>query len=119
MKKLFSFLILSLFIGQVQAAANYLQAPAPHQHSALTPVTISVTSTSALAVAANLARTGLVCVNVGQANISLGFGGTAVNNYGVTLLPGVAFSMDDYLFTTALMNAVSPTTSTLSCQEYQ
>lgn len=82
-------------------------------------VTIPVTSTSALGIAANPLRTGLVCVNVGQANVSLGFGNTAINNYGITLIPGVAFSMDDYLFTTAAMNAVSPTSSTLSCQEYQ
>lgn len=115
-------LIATLLLFSVAAvgAPQYLVPPNPMQHLALAPITISVTGSSAQGIAVNSNRTGLACVNVGGANVSLAWGSnTAQNNYGITLAPGIAFVMDDYIFTTAAMNVISPTSSTLSCQEYQ
>lgn len=110
------FVLLLFFICSNSFAS---QAPNPVQHTPAAPITISVTNASAQAIASNGNRTGLVCNNVGTTNISIAWGGNAaVNSYGITLAPGIYFWMDDYLFTTASMNVISPTSGTLSCQEY-
>lgn len=86
--------------------------------TASSPTSAAVANTSGLVVAANASRKGLVIVNVGSANVSLGFGSAAVANSGVTLTPNGVYEMDDYLFTTAAVNAISPTSSTVAIQEY-
>lgn len=113
-------LLAVLFALPTPSRAGYLVQASPAQHAPLAPITISVTSTSAQGITVNPNRTGLACVNVGTANVSIAWGSnTAVVNYGVTLAPAIAFVMDDYMFTTATMNVISPTSTTLSCQEYQ
>lgn len=82
------------------------------------PTNAAVSNTSGLIVAANANRTGLVIVNVGSANISLAFGTSAVANSGVTLAPNGVYEMDDFIFTTLAVNAISPTSSTAAIQEY-
>jgi hypothetical protein len=114
MKKLL-FLFLFLISVDVFAAS----AANPKQHSPNAPITISVTGSSTQGIPYNQDRTGLDCINVGTANVSISFNGAAVVNYGITLEPAMYFNMDDYDFSTAAMNVISPATSTLSCQEYQ
>lgn len=114
MKKLIFFTSL-LFCGNALALSSAI----PLQHSPNAAITIAVTNSSAQAIAANINRTGLLCVNVGSANASLSFNGAAQVNYGITLLPGIYWWTDDYMFSTAAMNVISPTSTTLSCQEWQ
>lgn len=110
-------LLLLFLLFSTQAFA--LSAADPRQHSPNAPVTISVTNSSAQGIVANLNRTGLVCTNVGSDNVSIAWGGNAaVSNKGITLTPGLSFSFDDYMMTTAAMNVISPTSTTMSCQEY-
>ncbi len=84
----------------------------------LSPATASVTSSSSQVVAANASRKGLVIVNEGTAAVYFGLGATAVNGSGITLSPGGVWVMDTYTFVTTSINAVSPTATSLSIQEY-
>jgi hypothetical protein len=63
--------------------------------------------TSAQAVASNINRKGLILTNNSTANISLGFGVAAVSGSGVVLYPGGVFFMDEYMYTTAAVNAIA------------
>jgi len=84
------------------------------------PTAATVGVTSAQALASNANRKGLVLTNTSSANISLGFGAAAVLNSGITLYPGGTFSMDEYSFTTAAINAIaSVAASNLGIQEWQ
>jgi len=84
------------------------------------PTAVSVGITSAQAVAVNSGRKGLVLTNTGPGNVSLGFGATAVLNSGITLYPGGTFNMDEYSFTTVVINAIaSVASSNLGIQEWQ
>lgn len=83
------------------------------------PTAVSVGITSASAVSANANRKGLSIVNTSINRVSLGFGQTAVLNSGVTLFPGGVFTMDEYSFDTAVVNAIaSVASSNISIQEY-
>lgn len=83
------------------------------------PTAATVGAASALALAANLKRKGLVLVNTSANVISLGLGVTAVLNSGITLPAGATWVMDDYTFTTAAINAIaSGASSNLSIQEF-
>lgn len=74
---------------------------------------------SAQILASNTNRKGLILVNTSNNVISLGFGSAAVLNSGVTLAAGGIFSMDEYSFSTAAVNAIaSMATSNLAIQEY-
>jgi len=76
---------------------------------------------SASAVAANANRKGLVIVNTSlTAWVYLGLGATAVVGSGVALGPGGgSFTMDEYSFTTAAVNAIASAASTnLAIQEF-
>lgn len=87
--------------------------------AALAPISISVTSTSSQGIAANPLRTGLSCTNIGGANVSIAFGAyTAVNSAGITLAPLMAYWFDPMSYSYGAMNVISPTSSTLSCQEF-
>ena len=80
--------------------------------------TVGVTSTQV--VASNSARKGLVLVNNSTANISLAFGGTAILGNGIVLYPGGVFFMDEYMFTTSAVTAISTAAgSNLGVQEWQ
>lgn len=87
---------------------------------ATAPTSATVGVASAVAVAANPDRKGLVLVNVSSNRISLGLGYPAVLDNGITLAANGAFSMDDYTFTIAAVNAIaSGAGSTLSIQEFE
>lgn len=82
-----------------------------------TPGLGSVGVASAALVAANSARKGLVIHNNSVNTISLGIGVTAVLNSGIVLYPGGIFYMDEYTFSTAVINAIS--TAATSAAPYQ
>lgn len=83
------------------------------------PAAASVGVTSAQIVAANAARKGLVLINTSVARISLGFGAPAVLNSGITLYPGGAYVMDEFMFTVGTVTAIaSAAASNLTIQEY-
>lgn len=85
-----------------------------------TPGLGSVGVTSASLVAANSARKGLVIHNNSVNTIALGIGVTAVLNSGIILYPGGIFNMDEYSFSTAVINAISTgATSAAPFQEFQ
>jgi len=71
------------------------------------PTFATVGVTSAQAVASNTNRKGLILTNNSTANISLGFGVAAVSGSGVVLYPGGVFFMDEYMYTTAAVNAIA------------
>lgn len=73
------------------------------------PATVVVGLTSALAVASNGSRKGLVLINTGStARISLGLNGNAaVLSSGITLEGGQSWVMDEFTFTTGQINAIA------------
>lgn len=87
--------------------------------TASSPASASVGVTSALAVAANANRKGLVLTNLSNKTISFGIGTAAVLNAGITLIPNAIWEMDEYTYTTAAINAIaSGASATLSIQEF-
>lgn len=84
------------------------------------PTYATVGVSSAQALASNSSRKGLILTNTSTGNISLGFGATAVLNSGITLYPGGVFFMDEYMYTTAAVNAIAANASSnLAIQEWQ
>jgi hypothetical protein len=89
--------------------------------TAAAPTATSVGVASAQAVAANANRKSLVLINTSTATISIAFGAApAVLSSGITLnAGGGVYEMDEYLFTTAVVNAIaSAAASNLAVQEY-
>jgi|GEM_PF-3106499 len=87
--------------------------------TASAPTASSVGVVSAQVLAANANRKGLHLTNTSIANISLGFGSSAVLNSGITLTPNGVFWMDEDSFNTAAVNAIaSVAASNLAIQEY-
>lgn len=84
-----------------------------------TPATATSTNSSSQVVASNANRKGLIVINLGTVNVSLGCGTTAITNSGITLTPNGTWVMDQYTFTVSAINAISSTSCTLSIQEYQ
>ena len=83
------------------------------------PTFATVGVSSAQAVAANTNRKGLILTNNSTANISLGFGVVAVSGSGVVLYPGGVFFMDEFMYTTAAVNAIATAASAnLGVQEW-
>ena len=102
------------------AAPNYLQSPSPQQHTAIAPLAASVTTASAQLIAANINRTGLACTNIGTSTAFLAYGAnTAILNGGTAISPGATWWMDDYLFTTAAVNVIAASATTMACQEFR
>lgn len=84
------------------------------------PGVVSVGVASAAFLASNAARKGLLVHNNSAATISYAFGTAAILNSGITLYPGGFFSMDEYSFSTAAINAIAGTAaSSSSYQEFQ
>jgi hypothetical protein len=90
--------------------------------TASAPAVAAVGVASALAVAANAGRKGLILRNLSTAGqrISLGFsGGAAVLDSGTTLYMADAFNMEAYDFTVGAVNAIaSAAGASLAVQEY-
>lgn len=83
------------------------------------PTFATVGTTSAIAVAQNLNRKGLILVNTSANTIYLGFGVAAVLGSGMTLYPHGVFNMDEHDFTTAAVYAIaSAASSNLSIQQF-
>ena len=88
--------------------------------TANSPTFATVGVTSAQALASNASRKGLILINTSTGNISLGFGVAAVLNSGITLYPNGTFFMDEYMYTTAAVNAIAANASSnLAIQEWQ
>jgi hypothetical protein len=88
--------------------------------TANSPTFATVGVTSAQAVASNASRKGLILINTSTGNISIGFGVAAVLNSGITLYPNGTFFMDEYMYTTAAVNAIAANASSnLAIQEWQ
>jgi hypothetical protein len=82
------------------------------------PTQASVGTSSALVVAANANRTGLVLTNLSNKTISLGLAATAVLSSGIVLAPGTTWIMDAFTFVTGAINAISTgAASILAIQE--
>jgi hypothetical protein len=94
--------------------------PAKTSQSPSAPTQATVGASSALALASNSSRTGLVLVNTSANTISIAFGANAaVLNSGITLNPnGGTFVMDAFTFTTQAVNAIAgAASSNLAIQE--
>lgn len=106
--------------GAPVSASNPLPVSTKANLAAQAPTSASVGVTSAQVVAANVARKGLVLTNNSTANISIAFdGNAAVSGSGIVLYPGGVFFMDEYMFTTASVNAIATAAaSNLGVQEW-
>lgn len=85
------------------------------------PTTATIGTSSATVIASNANRKGLIIVNTSTiSKVSLHMAaGTAVLNSGITIMPGGAFNMGEYDFTTAGINGIAALASTvLSIQEF-
>ena len=87
--------------------------------TASSPTFATVGTSSAVSLASNANRKGLVLTNTSSNTISFGIGATAVLNSGITIGAGGAWVMDSYSFTTAAINAIaSAASSNLGIQEF-
>jgi hypothetical protein len=83
------------------------------------PTSVSVGVASGQVVAANPDRKGLVLINLSTNRISFGLGVVAELDKGITLTQNGTWVMDEYTFTTGLINAIaSGASSTLTVQEF-
>lgn len=81
--------------------------------------TYTVTTSSAQAVAVNTNRKSLIITNLSDNIVYLGVGQTAVLNSGIALNKYGTWSMDEYSYSTALINAITTTGgATLAIQEF-
>lgn len=104
--------ILTDTTGIVQVGSKIPLTPA-------SPTSFSVGVASAVAVAFNANRKGLILTNVSTAHISFGLGVAAVLNSGVTLYPGGVWVMDEFNFTIDSVTAIaSLAASALAVQEF-
>lgn len=91
-------------------------------HTASTPVSVAVGTTSVPLVAANVNRKGLLITVVTQNNrVSLGFDTPALLDRGVMLIGGKTdvFEMNEFTFTTAAINAIASNGNTIvAVQEF-
>lgn len=89
--------------------------------SGATPIQVGVDTASAVALAENYSRYGLVMTNLSSSTMYLAFGtNAAVIGSGIPLLPfGGNWSMDDYNFTKETINAIAHSdNSALAIQEF-
>lgn len=104
--------------GTVTTLTNPVSTKTTLTPSAPTQAAVGVAS--AVVVAQNGSRKGLILVNTSVAYISLGFNCDAVLYNGITLNPnGGTYVMDEYDFTNVLVKAIaSAAASNLAIQEY-
>jgi len=82
------------YINKLKTNPNYRNSLTPTP-----PATFSVGTSSQLIVPNNNDRVGLIIVNLSDKyNVYLGCGHQAVVNSGVTLLPLIAWRLDDFTF---------------------
>lgn len=87
--------------------------------SASSPSTATLGVSSGTVIAANSSRKGLVIVNVSANTMSFGIGATAVLSSGITLYPGGSWEMDEYTFSTSVINGIASSASSVaSVQEF-
>jgi hypothetical protein len=88
--------------------------------TASAPTTATVGAASAVVVAANASRKGLVIVNThATQTVSFAVGAAAVAGSGITLAPNGVWEMDRYTFTTGEIRAIgSGAGTTLAIQEF-
>ncbi len=105
-------------IGSSATISGTVNTKTPLTGSAPTFATVGVTS--ALAVASNANRKGLVLINTSSNNISLGIGtNPAVLNSGITLTPNGVYVADEYIYFTSAVNAIAGgASSNLTVQEF-
>ena len=121
MKKALSILTVAALTMSLPAIGvpNYLQSPAPRQHTAAAPSSITVTTSSAQAVTVNLTRTGFKCTNLGTVTVFAAYGSNAaILNGGNAIFPGATWWMDDYEFTTQSVNMIASASANVACQEF-
>ena len=103
------------FVNKLKRNVNPMNVwtPAP-------PSTYSVGSVSAQVVAENTDRVGLIIVNLSTTNnVYLGLSYPAVLNSGVTLLPGLAWKLDEYTFFIDAVYAIADADgANISIQEF-
>ena len=102
-------------INKLNTDPNYRNVLTPEA-----PATAMVGTTSNLVVPANNDRVGLILVNLSDKNnIYLGLNHPAVLNSGVTLLPFIAWRLDDFTFFVDDIYAISDVDSiSMSIQEF-
>ncbi len=89
--------------------------------TASAPTNVIVGASSALAVAQNLSRVGIILTNISSSTVYLGLGGhSAVLNSGITLNPnGGVWFMDDYTYNNERVNAIAHSANNiLAIQEF-
>jgi uncharacterized membrane protein (DUF2068 family) len=87
--------------------------------TATAPTAASVGVTSAQVVAVNAARKSLVITNLSTNLVSIGIGAAAVLNSGITLAPYGTWTMNEWTFSTAVINAIaSGASSAIAIQEF-
>jgi len=103
-----------------KVTANGLQVDRTKKSlTAAAPNNVSVGVASGALVATNANRTGLNIKNLSGNVVSIAFGTAALLNKGITLNPGEDWSMGEFDFTTAAVNAIaSVAASTVAIQEW-
>lgn len=85
----------------------------------VTSSTASVTTSSGTALASNTSRKTASFTNTSDtARVSLGFGGAAVLDAGITLMPGATFTMGTLDFNTGAVTAIGSASATLAVSEW-
>lgn len=83
------------------------------------PMNVTAGVASAVAVAFNANRKGMVVTNLSINKISIGLGVAAVVNSGIVLYPGGVWVMDDYTFTLDSVSVIASAASSLvAIQEF-
>jgi hypothetical protein len=76
--------------------------------------TVTLSTSSATVVSANTSRKSLIITNTSSSNrVTLNFGGTAVIDTGVTIMPGGAFNMSTLDYFTGAINGIAAGAGTI------
>lgn len=106
--------------GTVDASGSLVSTKTALAAQAPAVATVGVASGAALVANANRKGSCFRNLSTSGQRISLGINNTAILDSGVTLFPGDAAYMDEYSFSTAVINAIaSAAGAKLAIQEYQ
>lgn len=86
--------------------------------NASAPTGANVGTTQSQALSANIARQGLIIINIGMGTVSIAIGQTAQLNLGITLAPLGVWNMDEYQFSTDAINVIGFAEGSISIQEF-